>query len=412
MNKSTRIFSHFVAIIFFNAFPAKLALAVSLPECITNSRDANNIIRSAPCGIYGVVNSRQTNNATGTTLDIAIQYMVHLPPGAPKAIVMLFTGSSGNAGIVGDDTTHVVGQAGSNFLVRSAQLFAEEGFLAVTIDRPEPLPSDSYDQYRISPRHANDIVAVLLEVNELYDASRLNLFFAGTSRGALSVVAQNNLAVGSLLSSPVNAMNSGLWVGGDAPEPRLLPSFAVVPIHVLAHAQDGCSVSAAANSKKLQTEFHAAGVHAFFNSVDGGFEIDIDPCEAKAFHGFLGIETTAVKKITDRMDYFLKKQSQDFRGNIKPELIINAPFSVSTAADTAVTIDLAGLALDANGDALSYSLPHPISNRGGILNLNGSMVEYSPPAGFTNRTDGFVFQVSDGKGGKTNGVILVAVGVP
>jgi Bacterial Ig domain len=44
--------------------------------------------------------------------------------------------------------------------------------------------------------------------------------------------------------------------------------------------------------------------------------------------------------------------------------------------------------------------------------LNGALVEYTPPAGFSNRVDGFVFQVSDGKGGKTNGVILVAVGVP
>jgi len=112
------------------------------------------------------------------------------------------------------------------------------------------------------------------------------------------------------------------------------------------------------------------------------------------------------------MDYFLKKKNQDFPGNIKPELTVNAPFSVSTAADTAVTIDLAGLALDADGDTLSYSLPHPTSNRGGTLSLNGSSVQYTPPAGFSNRTDGFVFQVSDGKGGKTNGIILVAVDVP
>jgi Bacterial Ig domain len=395
-----------------NAFAANWALAASMPECITNSQDASNIIRSAPCGLFGVVESRQTTNGTGTTLDITVEYMVHLPSGAPKAIVMLFTGSSGNAGIVGDDTTHVVSQSGSNFLVRSAQLFAEEGYLTVAIDRPEPIPSDAYDLYRVSPRHANDIVAVLLEVNGLYQASQLDLFLAGTSRGALSVVAQNNLGVGSLLSSPVNSMNSGLWVGADSPNPRLVPSFAIVPVHVLAHAQDGCSVSTAANSKKLHDDFQAAGVQAFFNSVDGGFEIDIDPCEAEAFHGFLGIERPATKKIIDRMDYFLKKKKQDFPGNIKPELIINAPFSVSTATDTAVTIDLARLALDADGDTLTYSLPHPTSNRGGALSLNGALVEYSPPAGFANRTDGFVFQVSDGKGGKTNGVILVAVGVP
>lgn len=393
-------------------FGARPIPAASLPECITNSLDANNIIRSAPCGTYGKVNSRQTVGATGIVLDIEVDYMVHLPVGAPKAIVMLFSGGQGNAGIEGNDITHSVSQAGNNFLVRSAQLFAEDGYLVVTIDRPDPGPNDSYDQYRISPRHATDIVTVLLEVSASYNASHLDLWLAGTSRGALSAVGQNNLGIGSLLSSPVNSANGGLWVGVDSPEPRLQPSFLLVPVHVLAHAQDGCFVSTAANSKKLQEDLQAAGMQAFFNSVDGGFEIDPDPCEAKAFHGFLGIERTAVKKMTDRMDYFLKKKNQQFPGNAKPELSVNAPLSVSTPTDTAVIIDLSPFTTDADGDSLSYSLPHPVSSRGGALSLNGSLVHYTPPAGFTNKTDDFVFQVSDGKGAKANGVILVAVGVP
>src|SRR4030095_9433762 len=217
MDKTKRVVS-FSAVLIFLIFAPKWARSVSLPECVADSQDANNIIRSAPCGVYGKVNSRQTVGATGTVLDIAVDYMVHLPSGAPKAIVMLFSGSSGNAGIVGDDTTHVVTQAGNNFLVRSAQLFAEAGYMTVTIDRPDPGPSDSYDQYRISPRHATDIVTVLLEVNELYQASHLDVFLAGTSRGALSVIGQNNLGIGSSLSSPVNSINDGLLVGVDSPE--------------------------------------------------------------------------------------------------------------------------------------------------------------------------------------------------
>jgi len=113
MKNATRVAAFSIV---FIMFAAKWALAVSLPECITNSQDANNIIQSASCGLYGVVNSRQTSNGTGITLDITVEYMVHLPSGAPKAIVMLFTGSSGNAGIVGDDTTHVVSQSGATFL--------------------------------------------------------------------------------------------------------------------------------------------------------------------------------------------------------------------------------------------------------------------------------------------------------
>ncbi|HEX2930846.1 MAG TPA: hypothetical protein VHV54_14080 [Candidatus Binatia bacterium] len=137
MNKTSRVVSFSAVIVFFILAP-KWARPASFPECTTDSRDGSNIIRSAPCGVYGKVNSRQTVGATGTVLDITVDYMVHLPAGAPKALVLLFSGSSGEAGIQGDDTTHVVTQAGNNFLVRSAQLFAEAGYMAVTIDRPIP----------------------------------------------------------------------------------------------------------------------------------------------------------------------------------------------------------------------------------------------------------------------------------
>jgi len=365
MKKTLRVTYTSLAIFFTIAYAVTPALAVSLAECITNSQDANNIIRSASCGNYGIVNSRQRDNSTGTTLDITVEYMVHLPLGTPKATVVLFAGGNGDTGIAGNDATGVVTNAGNNFLVRSAQLFADAGFLTVTIDRPQPIPSDAYDQYRVSPRHANDIVAVLLEVNTLYNASPLDVFLAGTSRGALSVIAQNSLGIGSLLSSPVNSANDGLWVGSDSPHPRLIPSFVTVPVHVLAHSQDGCFVSTAANSKNLHNDFRAAGVEAFFNSVDGGFVVDADPCNATTFHGFLGIERSAVQKITDRMEYFLKKQSKDAPGNSKPALVANAPHLASTATDTPIAIDLAGLALDANLDPLTYLLPHAASNRGG-----------------------------------------------
>lgn len=411
MHKFARIGWTVLAAAIMTADHGGVGLAASMPECITNST-ADQIIRSAPCGIYGIVSSRQSNSATGITLDIAVEYMVHLPLGTPKAMAVLFSGGNGNAGITGNDLTGEVTSTGNNFLVRSAQLFADAGYLTVTIDRPQPVPSDEYDLYRVSPRHANDIVAVLLEVAELYNAGRLAVFLVGTSRGALSVLAQNELGIGILMSSPVNSVNNGLWVGVDSPHPRLVPSFATVPVHVLAHAQDDCSVSTAAASKQLQNDFRRAGVEAFYNSVDGGFVIDPDPCNATTAHGFLGIERTAVAKIATRMDYFLKKQNKSESANFKPELVNNAPLLVATAMDSAVMIDLAGHVSDANGDSLTFLLPHSTSNHGGLLNLSGSTVEYTPPAGFNNRTDGFVFVVSDRKNGKSSGVVLVAVGVP
>lgn len=63
--------------------------AVSLPECTDDSVDAGDIIVSAPCGLYGVALTRQ-ENGSGAELDVSVQYMVHVPVGAPKALVVLF----------------------------------------------------------------------------------------------------------------------------------------------------------------------------------------------------------------------------------------------------------------------------------------------------------------------------------
>jgi len=181
-----------------------------------------------------------------------------------------------------------------------------------------------------------------------------------------------------------------------------------VPAHVLAHVQDGCFVTTPANAIILKDDFKAAGVDSFFNSVDGGFEINPDPCQATTFHGFLGIETTAVSKMTKRLDYFLKKKNVKNPGNTKPQAL-NGTFAA--AMNTSVTIDLSGLASDPNGDTLIYSLPHFMSSRDGTLSINGPVVTYTPPANASNITDGFVYQVSDGKGGVTNGLVTVLVDV-
>ena len=364
------------------------AQAVSLPQCIMDSVGAN-IIESAPCGIYGIVNSRQAN-AIGSTLDVTVEYMVHLPMSAPQAAVMLFAGGNGDTGIQGNDSTGVVTNAGNNFLVRSAQLFAEHGYLAITIDRPSDtigFTNAQFDQYRVSPSHAHDIIAVLSEVDSLYGTGTLELFLAGTSRGALSIVAQNMLGIGNMLSAPVTSQSGqNLWIGTDSPEPRLLPGFVTVPVQVLTHKDDACFVSTPENSKKLHKDFAGAGVKSDFEKVNGGFEVNPDPCQATTFHGFLGIENKAVKKTIHRMDQILKRHNGRHRRNAKPTTE-NA--TVTTVTTLAVDIDLAALASDLDGDALSFSLPHGMSSRGGTLAIAGSVVTYVPPSGASHIADGF-----------------------
>lgn len=384
--------------------------AVSLPECTANSQDANNIINSAPCGIYGIINTRQENSA-GNTLDVSVQYMVHAPMGAPKAVLMLFAGGVGATGIIPDGLGGVA-QVGNNFLVRSAQLFAEDGFLTVTIDRPSStvgFSNAAFDQYRVSSAHAQDIATILRRVNAHYGTGHLNVFLAGTSRGAISVTAQNMLGIGSMLSSPVTSQGGSpqnLWVGANSPHPRLVPNFVTVPVHVLAHNQDGCFVSTPADSTTLHNDFLTAGVPSVLSGVSGGFELDPDLCNALTFHGFLGIEESAVETITKRMTQILLKLKFAFPGNIKPSALSTR---LATMPNTPVTLNLNTLTFDVNGDALRFSLPHATSSRGGALQIKGSVVRYSPPAGQSNILDGFVYRVADGKGGASIGIVRVKV---
>lgn len=408
LKRETKQIWYFVLVVWvlLSSIPVQ---AVSLPECITDSQDANNIILSAPCGIYGIVNSRQ-ENGSGATLDVTVQYMIHVPAGAPKAVVMLFAGGNGNTGIQGNDATGEVTQAGNNFLVRSAQLFAEDGYLAVTIDRPSTtvgLSNADFDLYRVSPRHAHDIAAVLSEVNALFGTAHLNLFLAGTSRGAISVVAQNMLGIGSMLSSAVTSPSGNtLWVGSTSTHPRLVPEFVEVPAQVLAHEDDACFVSTPANSAILHNDLIAAGVSSVFNQLDGGFVVDPDPCQAKTFHGFLGIENAAVNTITDRMNQILAVNDKLHPGNHKPRAR-NARFR--THAGWPVLINLAALTSDPDGNFLVHSLPHNSSSRGAKLLKFGPFVVYIPPASFSDVLDGFVYTAADGKGGKSIGIVTVKV---
>ena len=112
-------------------------------------------IRSESTGVYGQVNlTRESLTTPGITMD----YMVHEPPGAPTALIVLIAGGQLTAGIEGLNGIGIApSSAGGNFLVRSAHLFAAQGYRVLTIDRPSDFfdytmgggSGFAYDNYRI-----------------------------------------------------------------------------------------------------------------------------------------------------------------------------------------------------------------------------------------------------------------------
>jgi hypothetical protein len=368
----------------------------------------NNVSR---CATYGEVVTRTT--AAGDP--VTVKYVAARPSdGAPaKAAVFLIGGADLAMGLSGDAVTGEVTAAGGNFLVRSAQLFADAGYLAVAMDRPSDQPSGTLDdtianidRYRISVDHAIDILAVLRETN----TDNLDVFLSGISRGALSAVASNLIAAGISLPSPVTRASLSfpdrLFIN-DPTHPSLLPSFVKRPAEILRNTSDappaGCPVARPADSLTLANNLQALGIPTTLDSASGGFAVDPEPCDGLTLHAFLGIEPGSVTRITN----WLATRVTALAGNVRPHAAFAA---LATASATSLAIDLRTLALDPDGDALSYALSHVGSSGGGTVTLNGAIATYTPPAGAANGTDYFVYVVTDGRGGVSAAVITIKIG--
>jgi hypothetical protein len=362
--------------------------------------------RSDPCAQFQRADTR-VGSAVGP---ITIDYIRNWPSNTNplRGIVVLIAGGDLTSNLVGDDLTGIATDSGSNFLVRTGQMFADAGYLAVILELPSDQPTGnvSVDQYRISAKHAVDIVGILKHTN----STNLPVFLVGTSRGAMSAVANNAIATGISISSPVtkDGGNTSLLYVGRPDIPSLQPGFVKRPTQVLRNVDDLCPVSAPADSVTLASNLAAAGVSVVSDSTSGGVQVtappaNVDVCGALDFHGYLGIEPTAVGLITT----WLNARVDDLGTNKQPEA---AYVTVPTAAGAAKQIDLATLTRDADGDALSYALSHATTVLGGIVTLNGATVTYTPPVGVSNKTDHFVYVVTDGKGGVGTAVISVQIG--
>jgi hypothetical protein len=364
------------------------------------------------CAFYSATQTRTTAAGTPVSMD----YFVLRPSSgaAPKAVVVLIGGGNFDMGLTGTGATGIANATGGgNFVVRAAQMFADKGYVAVALDRPTDLPTPGAtdenadaDAYRVSVRHAVDVLAVLKHLN----SEDQDVFVSGTSRGAISAMALNPIAAGVSLSSPVTTDTAPrLWVG-KADVPSLTLSSMQRPVHVLWEQGDTCSLTPPAATLALEQGLVAAGATAAYDVVaqsltvtTAGFGITPDPCGPYAPHGFLGKETQAVANTAAWLD----QRVAALAGNHRPSA---AYVTVPTPAGVARRVDLSTLASDRDGDPLSFALPYATTTLGGSVSLAGSMVSYTPPASVTSGQDAFVYVVTDGRGGVNAAVVTVQIG--
>jgi hypothetical protein len=335
---------------------------------------------------------RKKTDGTEVTMD----YMVHEPNTTAKALIVLIAGGALNAGITGTDGGTPTA-AGGNFLVRSAHLFAGQGYRVVTVDRPDDytdytISSNSdYDAYRISADHAVDLSTV---INRENSAANVPVIIAGTSRGAVSAVAQHTLGAVIAVSSAVTS-GGGSYLGTAGADPTTVNR----PVHVLWHRDDGCSVSTPAGSAGLLSRFS----DATSLRITGGYEgLPGDECGPLSYHGFAGVESCTVGHFGTQMDGILASVS-----STRPRAGSLSDSHAAGGGDKAIS--LIGMATASAGGSLTYSLPHAATTLGGTVSIApDGVVTYTPPATVSAATtDTFVYVVNESGGGTAHNVVSV-----
>lgn len=213
------------------------------------------------------------------------QRILALAPANPKAAVILFAGGDGAIGINPDGSLARSG----NFLVRSRKLFADQQLLTVVIDAP----SDRNSVPRETDEHVTDIKAVIAWVRK---QAKVPVWLVGTSRGTQSAAylatklpQADGGPEGIVLTSSIVSGRNGTAVP-DMDIDRLR-----IPVLVVHHRQDGCRHCLFNGVPRLMERLGAAPRKELI-AIDGGNDVG-DPCGARAYHGYNGIEPEVVGKI-------------------------------------------------------------------------------------------------------------------
>lgn len=223
------------------------------------------------------------------------QRFLYLAPASPKASVILFTGGQGGLQITAGGSLL---SGGGNFLVRSRQLFADAGLAVAVIDAPSDRLSPPFlAGQRQKPEHTADVLAVIAWLRQQVAAP---VWLVGTSRGTQSA------AWVATEASPAQGGPDGLVLtstiltdSGGRPVPNLPLEKLGIPVLVVHHAQDGCKNCAASDLPRLTNKLSKTPKTELI-TFNGGQNVG-DPCEARAYHGFNGIEPEVVGRITGWM---------------------------------------------------------------------------------------------------------------
>lgn len=215
------------------------------------------------------------------------QRMIVLTPPAPKASVVLLAGGHGGLQIYPNGS---MSWGGGNFLVRSRQLFADQGLVVAIVDAPSDRQYPPYlSGFRQTPEHVADLKAVIAWLRE---NAKVPVWLVGTSRGTQSAAYVATELTGAdgpdgiVLSSTILADPKGRPVTA-MPLERIR-----IPVLVVHHKEDGCRLCAFSDIPALMARLSNSRRSQLL-AFEGGKNTG-DPCEAFAHHGYNGLEAEVV----------------------------------------------------------------------------------------------------------------------
>jgi len=236
------------------------------------------------------------SQTTTRTVDIpsrpgVTQRILVITPEKPKAAVILFAGGDGGLTLQADGR---IPKLAGNFLIRSRQLFVEQGLTTVVIDAPSDKQSHPYlSGSRQTAEHVADVNAVIAWLRQ---QAKIPVWLVGTSRGTQSaawVATQLPLAFGGPDGIVLTAT-----VLND-PRSRAVPEMALdrirIPVLVAHHREDACRVCLFSDLPQLMDRLTTPPRRELM-VFEGGIS-EGDPCQARAYHGFNGIEREVVTRI-------------------------------------------------------------------------------------------------------------------
>ena len=239
------------------------------------------------CPVFGQVTSGVIDIPTRPEVT---QRVLIVAPKVYKAAVILFAGGHGGLQITPEGE---IGWGKNNFLVRSRQVFSEQGLLTIVVDAPSDRQTEPFlDGFRQTNMHVTDIKAVIAWVRE---QAKVPVWLVGTSLGTQSVA-----YIATELNNPegpdgIVLTSSMLYDNIMTAVPSLPLERITIPVLVVHHELDGCKFCPFRKIQDLMEKLDHSKRKELI-SVTGGQSLG-NPCQALAYHGYNGIEQSVVTQI-------------------------------------------------------------------------------------------------------------------